>query len=219
MKAAYGAILAVSLTVILAGCTTSARQDESPSSVLQSSADAVTTVMVAGDSLAGSYFASSLDNGFVGQVVAGIDGRVDVTRAERAHQALAVVSGIAEVPDNVDIAIIELGTNDVGIPTPEAEFRDGYAALLDRVRVASPDAKLVCLGTWTGWGWTQDETIRSECVARDGAYVHLRDLFDREELHGPSGVETPTGTSDWFHPNDEGHSSIARRVLVAIDEL
>lgn len=200
------------VTATLAACSPTAAPERT------SHADS-TSILVAGDSLAGGYYASSAEKGFVDRVADSIDGPVQVTKATRAHESLAVVSSVAEIPEDVDIAIVELGTNDVGIPTPEAEFREGYASLLDRVRETSPDAKLICIGTWTGWGWTQDETIRSECIARDGAYVHLRDLFDRDELHGPEGVETPVGTSDWFHPNNRGHAAIANRVSTALSEL
>lgn len=175
-------------------------------------------LMVAGDSLSGGYYASDREHGFVAAVTRTL-GSAKVYVAERAHQTLSRVSDIAEVPAGVDIAIIELGTNDVGIPTPDAEFAASYEALVKRVIAASPDVKLVCLGTWTGWGWTQDQTIRSACEAVGGTYVHLRDLFDIETLRGPAGRDTFLGDSDDFHPNDAGHAAIASRITAALDQM
>lgn len=143
----------------------------------------------------------------------------ELTLATRPHETLAVVSNYTEVPADVDIAIVELGTNDVGIPTPDDEFREGYDELLSQIRASSPEARLICVGTWTGWGWTQDEIIRSSCEKFSGVYVHLRDLFDDEKNHGEEGKETFLGNADWFHPNSDGHAAIARRILVALDQF
>lgn len=205
-----------SVAVFMAVTTLVACASVEPAS--ESDAAGSTSVLVAGDSLSVGMYASTESGSFVTRVLDHL-APATLTTASRPHETLAVVSNYTEIPAGVDVAIIELGTNDVGVPTPEDDFRDGYAALLTAVRDTSPDAKLVCVGTWTGWGWTQDETIRSSCIEAGGAYVHLRDLFNRNELRGPEGRETHLGTSDWFHPNDDGHMAIARRITEALDDM
>lgn len=178
----------------------------------------VLNMFVAGDSLSRGMHATTEEETWVMLVADGL-GNVELTRAERPHQTLAVVSSYADVPDDIDIAIIELGTNDVGIPTPDDEFREGYERLVGEVRDASGDAKLVCLGTWTGWGGQFDKSIQDVCEAADGNYVSLRDLFNADSTRGPEGQETFLGESDDFHPNNVGHAAIAKRVLKALDPL
>ncbi|MDF2920531.1 SGNH/GDSL hydrolase family protein [Microbacterium sp. NPDC086615] len=169
-------------------------------------------VLVTGDSLAAAFFASTEAQGF-SSLVTGALGRVTPTTVSRAHQTLSTVAGVTEVPPDLDLAVIELGTNDVGIPTPLADFEAQYGDLLGRIRTSSPDAALVCLGTWTADGAAYDETIARVCAANAGRYVSLAGLFALPELHGPDGRDTFAGPGDDFHPNDAGHRAIADAVL------
>lgn len=149
-------------------------------------------------------------------------GPTEVIVADKAFAGAATVANIANVPDSVDLAIIELGTNDVGGRTPIDEFRKTYAGLLDTVRSTSPNAELVCVGTWgsDGGGFGSDpynEVIEKECTDRDGLFVTMYDLFPREELRGPAGRKVFGGTSDDFHPNDAGYRAIADKLMGRID--
>lgn len=172
-------------------------------------------VLVTGDSLAAGFFASTEAQGF-SSLVTGALGRVTPTTVSRAHQTLSTVAGVTEVPPDLDLAVIELGTNDVGIPTPLADFEAQYGDLLGRIRTSSPDAALVCLGTWTADGAAYDETIARVCAANAGRYVSLAGLFALPELHGPGGRDTFAGPGDDFHPNDAGHRAIADAVLAVL---
>lgn len=172
-------------------------------------------VLVTGDSLAAGFFASTEAQGF-SPLVTGALGRVTPTTVSRAHQTLSTVAGVTEVPPDLDLAVIELGTNDVGIPTPLADFEAQYGDLLARIRASSPDAALVCLGTWTHDGAAYDEVIARSCAANAGRYVSLAGLFAVAELHGPAGRDTFVGTGDEFHPNDAGHRAIADAVLAVL---
>ncbi|MGO3234800.1 MAG: SGNH/GDSL hydrolase family protein [Microbacterium sp.] len=202
--------------LLLAGCTTPVEQGADTSAPRVSATPDIKHVLVAGDSLSGGFDATTRDQGFVALVMDEL-APAKLHRAERAHQTLSTVSGITDVPEGVDIAVIELGTNDVGVETPDAEFRETYESLLGRITAASPEVQLVCVGTWTGWGWTQDQIIQDSCRDAGGSYVHLRDVFEDPSTRGPAGEDTHRGPSDDFHPNNTGHERIAARILDALD--
>lgn len=177
--------------------------------------DGTARMLVAGDSLAAGFFASEKDRGFT-SLVADAVGRVEMTTAAQAHQTLTTVAAITDVPDDLDLAVVELGTNDVGLPTPLPDFEQQYTGLLERIRASSPSAALVCLGTWTSDGAAFDEVIARTCAARGGVYVGLADAFSTASYHGPAGRDTFAGAGDEFHPNDVGHRAIADGVLKAL---
>jgi lysophospholipase L1-like esterase len=172
-------------------------------------------VLFVGDSITGGFFASTEAAGFKQVMIAGM-GKVEQTTAARARQTLSTVSGITDVPSNVDLAVVELGTNDVGIPTPLDAFREQYTGLLTKITTASPKAAILCAGTWTDNGSRYDRVIESACVKAGGRFVPLAALFDTSDFHGPANVATRNGESDVFHPNDSGHQAIARDLLAAI---
>lgn len=172
-------------------------------------------VLITGDSLAAGFFASTEAQGF-SSLVTGALGRVTPTTVSRAHETLSTVAGVTDVPADLDLAVIELGTNDVGIPTPLADFEAQYAELVGRIRTASPDAAIVCTGTWTVDGAEYDGIIAGVCTANAGRYVFLADLFATPDFHGPSGRDTFVGPGDDFHPNDAGHRAIADAVLAVL---
>lgn len=172
-------------------------------------------MLVAGDSLAAGFFASEKARGFT-SLVADAVGPVEMTTAAQAHQTLTTVAAVTDVPAALDLAVIELGTNDVGIPTPLVDFEQQYVGLLDRIRASSPTAALVCLGTWTSDGGAYDEVIARTCRERGGIPVGLADAFADPANHGPAGRETINGEGDEFHPNDAGHRAIAERILSAL---
>ncbi|MDF2666737.1 MAG: lysophospholipase [Microbacterium sp.] len=172
-------------------------------------------VLLTGDSLAAGFFASTEAQGFSSLVIGAV-GRVTPTTVSRAHETLSTVAGVTEVPADLDLAVIELGTNDVGIPTPLADFEAQYADLVGRIRTTSPDAAIVCVGTWTVDGAAYDQIIAGICTANAGRYVSLADLFATPEFHGPDGRDTFAGPGDDFHPNDAGHRAIADAVLAVL---
>lgn len=183
--------------------------------LIERAGDGRVRMLVAGDSLAAGFFATTKDRGFIRLVADGI-GSVDVTGAAQAQQTLSTVAAVTDVPADVGVAVVELGTNDVGVPTPLADFEQQYASLLDRIRSTSPRAGLLCLGTWTADGAAYDEVIARTCAARGGIYVSLAGSFTNAEFHGPTGRETFAGAGDEFHPNDAGHRAIADAVLSAL---
>jgi acyl-CoA thioesterase-1 len=177
-------------------------------------------VLFAGDSLTYGLYASTQENGFRSLMVDAFEqgGPVEEFRGERSGAGAGDVASILDVPDNVQLAVIELGTNDVGGETPIAEFTETYAALLDKVMAKSPDSALLCVGTWgsAGGGYGSDpynDAIEAECKIRDGVFVSMYNLFPAAANRGPAGVEAFGGVSDDFHPNDTGYRAIADLLL------
>lgn len=177
-------------------------------------------VLFAGDSLTFGLYATRQENGFrslmVGEWEKG--GPVEEFRGEKAGAGAGDVASIIEVPDGLDLAVVELGTNDVGAQTPLDEFEQTYADLLDMIRDGSPGVPLLCVGTWgsDGGGFGSDpynDVIEETCEDRAGRFVSLYDLYPVEEYRGPAGEQRFGGVSDNFHPNDAGYAAIADLLL------
>jgi lysophospholipase L1-like esterase len=175
-----------------------------------------TSVLFTGDSLTGGYFASRVSQSFPA-LISNVIGPVTQQTAQRANQTLSTVSGITNVPTGLDLAVVELGTNDWN-ETPLNTFRNQYDALVERIRAASPDAAIVCLGVWRDNTNGYDAEIQDSCLAANGIFVPIARLYRPTQNRGPAGVRVERGTSDDFHPNDRGHAVIANAVLAAIGQ-
>ncbi|WP_165839611.1 SGNH/GDSL hydrolase family protein [Rhodococcus sp. Eu-32] len=186
-------------------------------------ADRPLRVLFTGDSLTYGLYASTQDKGFRGVMVNELSkqGPVEAAASERSGAGAGVVASIVDVPDNLDLAIVELGTNDVGGQTPIPDFTATYGALLDKIRAKTPGVPLICVGTWgsAGGGFGSDpynNVIEEQCTQRDGKFVTMYKLYPREDYRGPAGLEKFGGISDDFHPNDEGYRAIADTLLKRI---
>ncbi len=120
------------------------------------------------------------------------------------------------VPSDQDLIVVELGTDDLAADDLKG-FTASYAALLASIRKASPDAVLVCAGTWSELGVYYDSVIQSACSFAGGQYVALQPLYLDAANRGPAGIAGPYGTSDDQAPNDAGHRAIAAALLDALD--
>lgn len=176
-------------------------------------------VLFAGDSLTEGYYATSPRDAFVARTVASWRGAGDVSvlRPQQAHATTTQVDSLVAVQGDLDLAVIELGTNDVD-KTPLVKFQQDYARLLDKVESAAPGVPLVCFGTWQQAedAGPYDAVIQEACTARDGRYVRLSDVFDDAAMRGPAQQPTFKGQSDEFHPNDTGHQVISDRLLATV---
>lgn len=176
-------------------------------------------VLFAGDSLTAGYYATTEADSFVARVVARLDdaGPVQVSKGDKAGAGLKEVADLVKIEPGLDLAVIELGTNDVpdGAAT---SFRDQYATLLARVRQKNPETPLLCVGTWaSGSDNGYDGVIQQECAEVGGVFVPTMDLRQDPANHGPEERQTFRGLSDTFHPNDRGHRLIAAAILERLD--
>jgi len=169
-------------------------------------------VLLVGDSLTNGLYATAQGNGFAFQLAARLakSGPVERQQAAVSGASAGHVAAVTDVPEHLDFALVELGTNDAG-RTPIDQFTQQYGALLDRIRAKSPSAALVCLGTW-GDAADYDARVQGACESHGGRFITLRDLYAKPSLRGPAGQQRFGGTSDDFHPNDAGHTAIADRV-------
>jgi lysophospholipase L1-like esterase len=178
-------------------------------------ADRPMRVMLAGDSLGVGYYASTKAKSFKSIVAAQI-GDVEFLEPTQRPGKLSTVDRIVEVPMNLDLAIIELGTNDVGIPVELETFKATYSRLLAKIQRSSPGVKFMCASTWAKDSPSFDDAIKGMCDTVDGAFVDLRQVKAAPENRGPKGRNTEFGASDAFHPNDAGHKAIADAILKLI---
>jgi acyl-CoA thioesterase-1 len=174
-------------------------------------------VLFVGDSISYGLNAEVQDLGFRPLMVDALSagGPVQEFHTNRAGATTRTVSGLVDVPENLDLAVVELGTNDVVDQTAPDQFARSYRALLHRVHTESPGVPLVCVGTWGSADGSDayNAVIDEECARQSGAFVSLYGLYPVQANRGPAGREVFGGTSDRFHPNDTGYRAIADLLL------
>lgn len=122
-----------------------------------------------------------------------------------------------DIPRDQNLYVVELGTNDA-TETSHRAFRQDYGELLNRIKAASPDAALLCIGAWRPKEVAVrfDTIIKDLCEARGGVFRSISDISENAEMKGPEGLPTFNGPSDAFHANNRGHLAVANRVLDAV---
>ena len=135
----------------------------------------------------------------------------------QASGALLDLQTFAVQPHNVDLMVVELGTNDM-THMAASQFQANYQALVSYLLAGSPNALLVCLGPWRAstdnFGYDTEPAyaavIQSVCqTSSAGAlYVDLSALYANPAYHASSG--------DTFHPNDDGAQAIANAIVSAV---
>ena len=177
-------------------------------------------VLFVGDSISYGLNAERQDLGFRPLMVDALSagGPVQEFHKNRAGATTRSVSRLLNVPKNLDLAVVELGTNDVVDQTAPDDFAGSYRSLLLRVHTESPGVPLLCVGTWGSAGGsdgsdTYNAVIEEECARQGGAFVSLYGLYPIAANRGPAGRDVFGGTSDRFHPNDTGYRAIADLLL------
>jgi lysophospholipase L1-like esterase len=176
-----------------------------------------------GDSITYGQFASTEAKGYRPRVIsalraaAGAAVDVEGTRFGAPGLTTRQVAEEATVPEDAELVVIALGTNDVKRTRLE-DFEQDYASLVETVTTTAPDATLVCLGVWAEQGVADvfDPFISDPCRDAGGVFLPLADLHDAEGTRGPEGVRGFAGVSDLMHPNDRGFAAIAARLTRAI---
>jgi acyl-CoA thioesterase-1 len=181
-------------------------------------------VMFIGDSLLGGLYASQESKTWSVLVVSSLEsetGIIDVVPAPRKDLPRGTPTttssfDLSQMPRDLGLAVVELGTNDAGQDVDLDLFVKQYSLILDQIRSTSPNSYLVCLSTWRPSA-AYDAAIEAACTTRPRAsYADIGVLFDASGTRGPSGRDTPFGISDDFHPNDAGHRAIADTVLKSL---
>ena len=172
-------------------------------------------VAIVGDNLAVGRYASTPDTRYRQLMLASLRARGPVN-LEAAYPTPSVgPSTDKTAPPNLDLMVVELGTDDMASGTL-AQFTAGFNAYLIAVRAASPNAALICAGTWSDTGQAYDAVIEHACGFEGGRYVSLQALYSVASNRGPSGVTGYYGTSNDIDPNDAGHRAIAEALLAPI---
>jgi acyl-CoA thioesterase-1 len=172
-------------------------------------------VSIVGDTIATGRFASGPDTRFRSLVLAALGARGQVSADEATRTGTSLLSTAVAVPPNMDLVVLELGTDDMRAASV-SDFGMGYGALVSSVLADSPNAAVVCAGTWSATGGLYDAVIQRDCGMAKGRYVSLQALYDTPAYHGRVGVIGYYGVSDGLAPNDAGHRAIAAALLGAV---
>lgn len=189
-------------------------------STIQTNEDRVyDRVLFAGDSISVGRDAKLLPRSFRKLVAHRLtaNGTKSITTVAKSGAKLAYISHRPKLPSNLDLAIIELGTNDVKGSTSSEEFNLEYQSYLERIQSTSPNVRIFCLGVWhdpkSKVTASLDRVIQRSCEQVGGTFISIADIFAQPQNRGPGGVSTWKGKSDRLHPNDAGHLAIAKKLL------
>lgn len=172
-------------------------------------------VAIVGDDLAVGRYASSPDSRYRQLMLTALRNRGPVNLEVAYPTGSGGPSTAKTAPSDLDLMVVELGTDDMTSGTL-ALFTAGYDAYLVAVRAASPKAALICAGTWSHTGQAYDVVIEHACGFEGGRFVSLAALYGVASNRGPAGVTGFYGTSDDSAPNDAGHRAIAEALLAPI---
>ena len=187
----------------------------------------IVRVLFVGASITSGLEQTSLADTYPGKVVARMRERGQrVDWQERARAGALVGDALTwPYPTDQQIIVVHLITNDFLHATPLDTYQHRLHEVLVALRERSPQARLVCLGTWEAPGSvnrdqvsleTYDAVAEDRCGREHGAFVPLDGIFATPGSRGPRGLATPWGPTDGWHPNDVGAQEIADAVLATI---
>ena len=169
-------------------------------------APAAYRIAVGGDAVSGGFGAAAPRYDYVARVSAWLRAHGKrLTETVDAKGGVVVSYWIdAGIPEKLDAAVIELGTNDVRRGTPPAQFASEYHTLTSRILATNPRTRILGLSVWShphraGPDAVINARIRSVCP---GTYVDITGLRRRPHVRAFDG----------FHPNDKGYRLIAQAV-------
>lgn len=177
-------------------------------------------IFYVGDSIGADMFSSTAAQGFQDMLTAKLHGR-EVGAVNNPGFTVDESTPLLRRmrPVVADLVVIELGTNDLGRGAKPAEFANSYRRLLQlaKNRMGSA-AKALCVGVWNSTSITSsfDAVLSEVCTAAGGVFCQISDLYGDEALRGPAGTRSYLGDRDDYHPNDAGHTAIARRLKEAV---
>jgi lysophospholipase L1-like esterase len=182
-------------------------------------------VLFVGASVTDGWFASTKAHTYTALVAKGLaEGRPVQVRIQARPGVTAEDAADWSLTTQSDVVVVQIATNDFVRDVPLDRYSAAYAELLDRLRLASPKAELICLGAWLDpheknrigvAAVDYDAAARTQCDAAHGRYVDLSAAYMDAANHGPAGRPTYQGPGDLFHPNDRGHAELASLILQA----
>jgi acyl-CoA thioesterase-1 len=175
-------------------------------------------VLYLGDSLTYGAFASAPAASYRALVDASLNQQTPIRSDFVGGSGKSSIDITPNITDKAyDLVIVEVGTNDA-TNQPSGSISKNYDALLDKVRAASPNAQLICAGSWqTSYQASKvDGGIFASCRAHKGIFVPLQAYYQNANNRGPDKRQTFYGVADNFHPNDAGHKAIADAILSRI---
>jgi lysophospholipase L1-like esterase len=175
-------------------------------------------VLFSGDSLSEGYFTTAPEKGFRPLVTAALakSGPIEEVGAYKAGATVQYITDKFPAPENIGLAVVELGTNDSRVEGQAPAFRERYRAYLAGLKAKSPNMQLLCVGAWVPVNQRTipyNDAIREECAKNGGRFVDLSNIYPITSMRGPEGVQTWGGLTDLGHPNDTGHERIAAAIL------
>jgi acyl-CoA thioesterase-1 len=134
---------------------------------------------------------------------------------ETSAGGLARIDWILRQP--VDVFVLELGGNDGLRGLPLEESKKNLQAIIDKVRIKNPKAKIVVMGMMVppnmgGNYTTQFNAIFPALAKKNNATLMpflLEGVAGNEKLNLPDGI----------HPNIEGHKIVAENVVKVLNPL
>ncbi|MCK8616204.1 SGNH/GDSL hydrolase family protein [Gordonia sp. C13] len=171
-------------------------------------------VLFYGDSLAAGSFSNSEGEAFPGRVSTALNAESTVV-SQKGVRTYSFLSEHPRPPVKPDIAVVELGTNDVSV-TPLNQFSENYLRLIRSLETESEH--LVCVSVWINPSKAQsfNAAIEKLCGMVGGFFVDVTDLYKDSRNRGPAGDIVDGEVIDNFHPNSRGHRQIAQRIISVI---
>lgn len=164
-------------------------------------------VLFVGDSITQGRITSDPSRDYVSLVTGALERHGPISPTVDWKSGSPVEYWMRQTFPDVDLAIVELGTNEKSVPIQQ--FAGDYVHLMRTIHRDAPNAKIVCLSMWR-----PDQTInafadlnKSILYGCTGAYA---------DLTAAAHVKANISTQDHFHPDDAGHAAIARDVLEMI---
>lgn len=183
-----------------------------------------------GDSLTGGYFATTEKDKFTSVLSRLIEKELTTTVEEVGVSSYGgVISGgvkaISVINEaKADLVSIEYGTNDCDPDNnvPINEFESNLNQIIDGITVdVDRDPVIVLVTTWNQGGKCKpfDDAIKKVGTEKDIPVADVEDIWKDNSTKGPAGQETFLGTSDNFHPNNNGMSKIAERIFASLQGI
>lgn len=175
-----------------------------------------TGALMIGDSISAGWSTSRQVDGFAFRVKKVLnDLRIQPVTQIRSGMTVEEYLNIYVTPADVDLVIIELGTNDIRKGRSLTSFSDDYNGLLRKI--SSPEMNhLFCIGVFEPRSPMQrsyDYIIENICTKYNGRFISISDIYEMQNSRGPVERASWNGNADLGHPNDQGHEVIAKRLL------